>query len=288
MLLILACTAPKPRPIHPGADTRAVDSAVDWDSGADTGPLTHADVVIVGGGGSGLAAAVTALDAGADVLIIEREAALGGSGTHAGNYFAAGTALQAEVGVVDSPALALEEWSSFTNGGDPSHPWVQNFVRDSAENLAWLGSYGAVFGGLNGEAVGSVRRLHTLVSTDKGHPLDTMAALVGDGAWLETTGTGLVTEGGAVVGVAVEQADGITGWISAGAVVVATGGFARSDARVYAALPALKALPRHSGSRPGTDGSGLDLTDIVTVRMLFGPTYGTAAALLTLDALRSD
>ena len=59
--------------------------------GADTGllslgePLAFSDVVIIGGGASGLTAAVEAAEVGAEVLILEREAMLGGAGIYAGN-----------------------------------------------------------------------------------------------------------------------------------------------------------------------------------------------------------
>lgn len=257
-LLLLACTPPPPgsAPDSPALlrDTAAGDTA-------PMTPLAEADVVIIGGGGSGIAAAVTALDAGASVLIVERAAALGGSGIYAANLFGSGTRWQRAEGIDDTPEQALEEWAAFTNGGDPEHPWVQGFVRGSAENLEWLTSYGAAFGALGSEPVGSVRRVHSLTPTGKGHPVEIMAALVAEHALLETTGVRLVLDGDAVVGVEVEQADGSAGWVRGRAVIVATGGFARSDARVYAALPQLKALPRHSGARPGSDGNGLDLIE---------------------------
>lgn len=40
--------------------------------------MTKTDVLVIGGGPAGLAAAIAANDAGADVLLIEREARLGG------------------------------------------------------------------------------------------------------------------------------------------------------------------------------------------------------------------
>jgi fumarate reductase flavoprotein subunit len=247
------------------------DSDTPPDSGSDTGPivgdlgepLARTDVVIIGGGASGLTAAVEAAEVGAAVLIIERESGLGGAGVHAGNCFGAGTTWQAAAGVVDSPEAALAEWADFTNGGDPSHPWVENFVYGSAETLEWLAGYGAGFSQVTTDpGAGETARIHPL-SMPGDHPVSTLAELLVEDAWLNTTAVSLIERDGAVIGVEVEEEDGSIGWVEAGAVVVATGGFARNDDRVYEAIPALIEFPRHAESWPGMDGNGLDLIEAV-------------------------
>ena len=53
------------------------------------------DVIVVGGGGAGMSAAIMAADAGASVLLIEADAKLGGSTALSGGvYYAAGTSVQ--------------------------------------------------------------------------------------------------------------------------------------------------------------------------------------------------
>lgn len=265
ILLLIACKpTPEVPPDSGSQDTTDTADTADTSNVPDEPPLAHADVVIIGGGASGLSAGLVATAAGASVLILERESVLGGSGTYAGNFFAAGTTWQDEEGIEDSPEQALEEWADFTNGGDPTHPWVQNFVYSSAENLDWLGDYGGSFAGLTDDlGGGSTPRIHTLQPTNKGHPVQVMANLMNEDAWPNTTGVGLIISGGAVIGVSIEDADGTTGWVEGGAVIVATGGFARNDSRVYAVLPELKALPRHTGAWHSADGNGLDLIESV-------------------------
>lgn len=61
------------------------------------------DIVIVGGGASGLSAAVTAASPNCNVLVLEKCSALGGSTALAiGSVTAAGTRLQAHANIKDS------------------------------------------------------------------------------------------------------------------------------------------------------------------------------------------
>lgn len=63
-------------------------------------------IVVIGGGGCGLAAALAASDAGAGVLVVERDAStMGSTGMSTGLIPAAGTRFQKERGIEDSPEL---------------------------------------------------------------------------------------------------------------------------------------------------------------------------------------
>ncbi len=80
------------------------------------GPV-DADVIIVGSGGAGLAAALDAREAGASVVILEREEEMGGAtAISGGGCFIAATPLQRERGIEDSPDLALADWFRFGQG----------------------------------------------------------------------------------------------------------------------------------------------------------------------------
>ena len=60
------------------------------------------DVIVVGGGGSGLAAAMSAAERGAEVLLLEKQPHLGGAtGIAVGSFTASGTALQQKAGIDD-------------------------------------------------------------------------------------------------------------------------------------------------------------------------------------------
>ena len=69
------------------------------------------DVIVIGGGGAGMCAAIEAFDAGARVALLEADAKLGGSTALSGGvYYAAGTSVQREAGIADDTADAMFEY----------------------------------------------------------------------------------------------------------------------------------------------------------------------------------
>ncbi len=111
----------------------------------------EADVVVVGFGGAGGAAALEAHDAGAKVLILEKTPTPGGSTTLcAGIFYAAGTSVQQAEGVTDTPDEMYNYWMAVGRGlNDPD--MVRVLADHAAENLEWLKSMGAEFySGVNG------------------------------------------------------------------------------------------------------------------------------------------
>ena len=70
------------------------------------------DVIVIGSGAAGLAAAVAAADEGASVLIVEGDKQVGGSSRLSGGHFyAAGTSVQEEAGVIgDTPDAMFEHY----------------------------------------------------------------------------------------------------------------------------------------------------------------------------------
>jgi len=231
-------------------------------------PWAQVDVAIIGGGAAGLAAAVAALELGAEVLLIERQDSLGGAARYAGRAFAAGTRWQEAAGIEDSPEMALEEWPTFTSGDATAH-WVQGFVNNSAETLEWLLSHGGSISRVDPDAgAGEVPRMHLLGSDGQTSPWQALVTATTPHAWLNLEATGIRI--GPLGVSAVEVHDLISdqvGIIEAVSVVVATGGFARNRLRMLEAVPGLAAFPEHVESWPGALGSGLDLLEVLGVQL---------------------
>ena len=81
------------------------------------------DVVVVGSGFAGLAAALAAREAGADVLVIDKMAFVGGNSSLSGGMMAVpGSSVQKAQGIKDSPAQLIADMTRIGLGlGDPDH-----------------------------------------------------------------------------------------------------------------------------------------------------------------------
>ena len=79
--------------------------AIEWDR--------RADVVVIGAGAGGFAAAIAARDQGASVMLVEQNFDIGGRAILSGGacYLGGGTWLQKEAGIEDSPEAVFYDWT---------------------------------------------------------------------------------------------------------------------------------------------------------------------------------
>ncbi|MDO8671162.1 MAG: FAD-dependent oxidoreductase, partial [Dehalococcoidia bacterium] len=103
------------------------------------------DVVVVGFGGAGAAAAIEAADAGANLLILEKTGRPGGATRmSAGIVYAAGSSVQRAAGINDSAEEMYSYYIATDNGmKDPALTRV--VAEHSAETIDWLIKLGADF-----------------------------------------------------------------------------------------------------------------------------------------------
>jgi succinate dehydrogenase/fumarate reductase flavoprotein subunit len=187
-----------------------------------------ADILVVGAGAAGATAAIDAATAGADVLVLEALPDFGGTAAASGGGICvAGSSLQAEHGLVDSPRLALEDWLTF-GGPDADADWADLYLRSSSADLFdWLSGLGVEWTGVNGQEGNRVRRWHA----PKGAGAGMMRAVEGHARSLPIRWefgarvVDLIQAGGRVRGVVVEYADGTRAEFIAPAVLLASGGF---------------------------------------------------------------
>src|SRR3984957_14085972 len=101
------------------------------------------DVVVVGAGAAGLCAAVSAAEAGASVLVAEASDAAGGASQFsAGLIMAAGTRVQRERGIEDSPEALLFEYLAF-NRWSVETGVARRLAEEAGPTVEWLADHGA-------------------------------------------------------------------------------------------------------------------------------------------------
>ncbi len=224
-----------------------------------------ADVIVIGAGIAGLAAALEAGDAGAQVLVLDANSVAGGHAVMAGGLFLVGTPLQAAKGVQDSPDLAFADIMKWGEDADPG--WVRRYVEASRTEVHdWLVSLGVEFRMLlpaPGET--SVPRFHFAKGAAAGVVLPMMRkAFAAPNLRFvfntEATGLERTPSGQWRIGVR-NLRDGAPGSLVASSVVVATGGFENDIGRVKANWPPGIEQPERLllGAGRFARGTGLDL-----------------------------
>lgn len=104
-----------------------------------------ADLVVVGLGGAGVAAALEALERGAEVIALDRYEGGGSSAANGGVYYAGGgTSIQREAGETDS-AEQMYRYLKIEVGDAVSDRTVRRFCDESVATFEWLRAHGAPF-----------------------------------------------------------------------------------------------------------------------------------------------
>ena len=219
------------------------------------------DVLVVGAGACGLAAAIAAHDEGANVAILEKRDRPGGnSSLSTGSVPGAGTRFQQEAGIEDSPQRMREDLERIA--GNSELPYLtQRMTEISAPLVEWLIDHvGARLALITDYMhVGhTVPRLHAPVSR-RGQDLvdDLMAAVEARGIPLVVNNpvTRLFTRGGAVVGAEVSGKSVETSRIKARRVILASNGFAANQDLVRQYCPEI-AGAEYFGAR-GSEGEAV-------------------------------
>jgi len=201
-------------------------------------------VLVVGAGAAGLVAALAAKDAGAEVLVLERDAAPSGSTALSSGFVpAAGTRWQRAAGVADSPRQMAADIQR-KNHGEADARLVEAACRAAAPTLEWLAdAHGLEFVLVEGFLYPghTTPRMHA-VPQKTGAAL--MAALQGAcvRAGVDVVGAARVTDviarpDRSVAGVAFARPDGARETVGCGALVLACSGFGGNAAMVRAHLP---------------------------------------------------
>lgn len=184
----------------------------------------EADVVVVGSGIAGMSAAVTAAEAGANVVQLEKQSVLGGGSNFAEGVFGMGSDLQKEAGVTGDLADLLAIEMEFQKYKVDYTLW-KGVLDGAEENLLWLIDHGVEFIGLNEAVYGNLRTQH-LYKDHRGAnmiaKLEESARSLGVDIHLSSPAKHLLMDGDSVVGVQAEDGAEVIN-VTAKAVILATG-----------------------------------------------------------------
>ncbi len=254
------------------------------------------EIVIVGAGGAGMAAAIMLKQAGKDFVILEKMPYVGGNTTKAtGGMNAAETHYQKEQGIEDTVEQFVEDTMK---GGHNinDRDLVTVMAENSAEAIDWLDSIGAPLPKVSFSGGATNKRIHApedgsgvgayLVTAFR-RTLDDLGVNV----MYNTKATELMVEDGAVVGVKAEGKT-VDYTIRAQAVILATGGFGNNEDMIVQYRPDLKGTV--TTSAPGITGDGIlmavevgaDLVDIDQIQL--HPTVEQSTSMLITESVRGD
>ena len=196
------------------------------------------DIVIVGGGGAGLTAAVEATQAGSSVVVVEKNGFVGGNTILSGGiYNSPDPELQEPAGIEDSEELFYEQ--TYEAGDEVANPELVKVLTSQADDgLEWLKSLGMEFSDNIGQGAGSLYpRTHFSVKPNGTGFIDAFMENLDESGnaqiLTETTAEHIIMEDGKAAGIKARNFDGSDLTINAKqGVVVTTGGFAKNPEMV--------------------------------------------------------
>ena len=222
---------------------------------------THVPVLIVGAGACGLVAALKATDGGAEVLVLERDAALGGSTAMSSGFVpAGGTRFQREQGIEDDPDRFAEDIQRKAKGR-ALPALVEAATRAIGPALEWLDERHGIGWRVLDDFLypgHSRARMHA-VEERSGAGLMTRLQNAAEAAGIpvatEAAAQVLYREGDRIVGVGVTRRGAGEERIGCDALILASSGFAGNPALVAAHVAEMADAPVYA--HPGNRGEAL-------------------------------
>lgn len=235
----------------------------------------EADVAVVGGGGSGLAAAIEAARLGRQVVMLEKRSKLGGTtgGWSVGSVSAACTPFQKKVGIKDSPQEFFEDMPLFAGGlASRDNPELRRVLAEqSADTLDWLMSLGVEFFGPFSEPPHRYPRMHNVLPNSKAYTynLTRRARKEGVKIQLNTRAERLVWENGRAAGIEASAGGGEPrSFVAREGVVLAAGDYSSSREMKGTYIGPMEA--DIEGINPNSTGDGQRLALEVGARIVNG------------------
>ncbi|MGX7078272.1 flavocytochrome c [Globicatella sanguinis] len=254
------------------------------------------DIVIIGAGGGGMAAAITAQEAGADVAIFEKMPIAGGNTSKSsGGMNASETKFQKEQGIEDSNDLFYED--TLEGGKGTNDPELLRYMVDhSAEAIDWLDSIGITLNNITFSGGASVKRIHRPEdgSAVGGYLVEGLLRNIHEKEiplFVNSEVTKINETDGRVSGVNV-TVEGEEKTINAKAVIIATGGFGGNLEMVSEIKPELEGFV--TTNHEGATGDGIRMAEELGAAVVdmdqiqIHPTVEQSTSYLVTESVRGD
>lgn len=220
------------------------------------------DVVVIGSGGAGLAAAIEATDAGKEVIVVEKMPLVGGNTLRAtGGINAAGTSSQEALEIEDSVEIHYND--TMQGGYEVNIPeLVELFTNEAADAVEWLIGLGADLSDVGRLGGSTNNRSHRptggapvgahLVEVLQSNAVERNVTIL-----TETTAIEILAEDNNVTGILALDKDNNEFTITANAVIIATGGFGSNTTMLTEYDSSLDGFG--STNQAGSTGDGIEM-----------------------------
>ena len=273
----LAEETPKP---EEGAQAQSEDTSLVDGASHEAATTESADIVVVGAGGSGLAAAYEAAQQGKKVILLEKLGITGGSTQFAEGIAACESSVQKDMGIELTRGDLYNELVSYSHyRANPAV--VSAFVNNSAETVEILKNLGVNYLTVTAFDPTSIFYTWHLIDGHVAAACEAVAKAAADAGAdirLETPAVELLCEDGKVSGVIAQNPDGTYVKIEAPVVILGTGGYAMNPAMIdeYSTFSSKDVV---AGGSAGNTGDGIKMalsagaqTDNIGLLMVNGAT----------------
>lgn len=229
--------------------------------------ILEADVIVIGGGASGITAAVAAAEKGASVIVLEKGSTTGGAANMGMGIFAVESKYQKAQLVDFTKEDAFNLLMNYTHWRVDAR-LVRKYIEQSSDTIDWLETMGVEFLGAFKYFEKSTQTWHVVKTKGSNVPAERAAsnmfrALTERAEELSvqimynTKATNILKKDGYVTGVELMNANGETVTAECNAVIVSTGGFGDNPKMIHDILGYDWGKDLHSFRIPGVQGEGL-------------------------------
>ncbi len=227
--------------------------------------MFRTQIAVVGGGASGLSAAAAAAEAGAEVVLLESNAALGGNGLFPRGIFGVDSTIQrrkltfADADDIFLSCMAFSHWKI-------DGRIIRALIDKSGDTISWLAEKGVQFTDVVHHIPNQQPEVFHITASEENVGKAVIRVLKD---YCEQSGVRILTgtrgkklmreENGTVNGVVCENKDGAQFHITADRVIICTGGFAGSPALISKFYPTFDASLINTGGGMRHQGDGVTM-----------------------------